>query len=344
MGGGVDYRAPADIVRFLAAVQAQDYRGALWAVGLRISGATEESIEQALAGRAIVRTWSMRGTLHLVTAEDVRWMLALLAPRNLARSAGRERQLGLAAREFERCRTLLERALRGGGRLTRRDIYARLEDGGVSTSGQRGIHILARLAQEGVICHGPRAGAQDTFVLLDEWVSAGKPRPRDEALADLALRYFTSHGPATLKDFAWWAGLPLADARRGLAGALPSLAVDDEDGQSVWGPPGRQPSREKRTIARLLPPFDELLVAYRDRSAALDPIHAGKLKTLLSPTIAIGDRIIGTWTRRTAKSGVTIIPRYFGAPTQSELRAIQSAMRRYREFLGSAPFVDNEGH
>jgi hypothetical protein len=335
-GRGSPPATPSEVVRSLGAIQAQDYHGALWAVGLRTHGATEESIERALADRSIIRTWPMRGTLHLVAAEDVHGMLSLLAPRIPARGTGRERQLGLTVGSFARCQSALEKALRGGGRMTRRDIYALFERSGVSPAGQRGIHIIGRLAQEGVICHGPRAGAQETFVLLEEWIPPGKPRPRDAVLVDLALRYFTSHGPATLKDFAWWAGVSLTDAKRSLERPLPGLMEAERDGQRAWGPPARPAVTARPTEALLLPPFDELLVAYKDRSAMLDPVHAGNLTSLLHPTIVIRGRVIGTWTRATRKRDVSIATRYFGAPAREDLRAVERAMRRYGEFLGKA--------
>jgi len=156
---------PADLVRWMGAVQAQDYMGSLWGVGLRLHGASEADVEASIAAGAIVRTWPMRGTLHYVPAEDARWMLRLLAPRVVAGAAGRYRQLGLDAAAFARSRTVLTRALRGGRRLTRGAAYETLARGGVSTEGERGIHILGRLAQEAVLCVGPRDGRQQTFAL-----------------------------------------------------------------------------------------------------------------------------------------------------------------------------------
>lgn len=196
------------MVAFFGAVHAQDYRGALWGVGQRVAGATEADVERALAERSIVRTWPMRGTLHFVAPDDVRWMLRLLAPRAIARAAGRHRQLGLDAATFAQSRDRLTAVLAGGNQLTRDAIYAELDRSGISTAGQRGIHILAQLAMEGVICFGARRSKQQTFALLDEWVPSSRMLEGDEALAELAARYFASHGPATLADFAWWSGLP----------------------------------------------------------------------------------------------------------------------------------------
>jgi len=217
-----DLRRPRDVVAWLGAVQAQDYLGALWAVGVRLAPAaqaTEALIEAALADRSIVRSWPMRGTLHFVAAEDLRWLLALLGPRLVARAARRHAELDLDAATFTRSRALLEKALEGGRCLTRAELYRVLSHGKVSPAGQRGIHILQRLALDGVLCFGARQGKQQTFALVDEWLAPGlastdsKARSRDESLFELARRYFTGHGPATLADFTWWTGLPAAEAK-----------------------------------------------------------------------------------------------------------------------------------
>src|SRR5215831_14045710 len=198
----------------------------------RIAGAT---FEQALANRTIIRTWPMRGTLHFVAAADVQWMLELLTPRIVANNAQRLlRQFGLDEAAFARSKDLVARAPQGDTRLTRNATYEVLETEGVSTAGQRGLHILWRLAQDGVICFGAREGKQQTFALLDEWAPKAKRMSRDESLAELAGRYFTSRGPATLQDFAWWSGLTTADASAGLEMAKRSLAQETVKGQTYW--------------------------------------------------------------------------------------------------------------
>jgi hypothetical protein len=325
---------PADVVRRLGAVQAQDYRGGLWAVGLRATGATEAAVEQALAGKSIVRSWPMRGTLHFVAAEDLRWMLAHLAPRSIAGAAGRFRQLGLEAEQLRRSRRIIERALAGGTRMTRPELFALLERGGVSASGQRGIHILWMHAHEGVLCFGPPRGRQQTFVLLDEWLPASEPLTRPEALAEIALRYFTGHGPATVRDLAWWAGLTIADAAEGLSASSSRLARARFDGEDFWGPEAGFPPPAKPPVALLLPPFDEFLVAYRDRSAAFDPAHTKRLASLLSPTIVVKGRVVGTWKKRASRGRLVIVPDFFSPPTEGRLRALRPALERYGAFVG----------
>jgi hypothetical protein len=321
-------------------VQAQDYRGGLWAVGIRMESATEASIERAIEDRSIVRTWPMRGTLHLVAAEDVRWLLPLLTPRMVARAAGRVRQLGLAPSDFLRARKLLEKALRGR-QLARNEVYALFASGGVVPDGQRGIHILWQLAQERVICFGPRKGTQPTFVLLDEWLPASKPRPREEAIAELARRYFEGHGPATVADFAWWSGLPVGQAKAGLEPVKDRLACQESRGQAYWGPAVPPSLARAAPTAHVLPPFDELLVAYTDRSASTDSAHARDVLNLLRPTLVIKGQVVGTWTRLQDRQGVSIVPRWFSPQPSAALRALQAASKRYGDFLGVTARLGN---
>lgn len=337
------FEKPSDVVRHFGAVQAQDYPGSLWAVGLRTKGAAEADVERAIADRDIVRTWPMRGTLHFVPARDARWMLGLLTPRVVARSASRYRQLELDERTFARCAEVFARSLRGGKSLTRAAMYGALEAARISTAGQRGIHILSRLAQDGLICFGAREGKQQTFALLEEWVPASKSLSRDEALRELAGRYFESHGPATLRDFAWWSGLTTADARAGLEAAEPNLLREVVEGQTYWLPPraGRTNSRSKdeSRAAHLLPVYDEYTVAYKDRSAALSPSAAAQTGNgIFSPVIVIGGRVAGTWKRARRSDAVVITHTPLSKLNRAEARALASAANRYGEFLG-APAV-----
>jgi hypothetical protein len=320
------FDSPAEVVRWFGAVQAQDYAGALWAVGMRAAGATEADVERAIATGAIVRTWPLRGTIHFVAPEDVRWMLTHFAPRTIARAASRFRQLELDARVLAKSAAILVRALQGGRQLTRPRLYALLERAGIATQDNRGLHILWRCAHDGLICFAAREGRQSAFALLDEWVPRAKMRDRDDALAELARRYFTSHGPATLQDFIWWSGLSAADGRTA---------------QELAGP-SREPARAIRSRvpshhAVLLPPYDEYTVAYRDRSAALDPAHAVAARNgIFSPTIVVDGRIAGTWTRRLSRDAVTIALKPFAPLTGARARSVAAAATRYGRFLGRA--------
>ncbi len=338
---GVPFEEPSDVVRWFGAVQAQDYLGARWAIGLRTRDATEADVERALAARAIVRTWPMRGTLHFVPAEDARWMLRLLAPRVLAANAARERQLGLDAAAFARGRRLLVKALEGGRRLTRAAAYGVLEAGGIPTAGQRGIHVLWRLAQEGLVCHATREGKQQSFALLDEWVppSSSRNLGREEALAELARRYFTGHGPALLGDFVWWSGLPAGEAREALALAAPALDEETIGGQTYWSSRHAPAERTRSRSVHLLPAFDEWLVGYRNRDAVLHPAHARRVHDLLSPTVVDRGEVVGTWRRALEKGAAVVTPTFFGRAGETAVRALAAAARRYGRFVGRPAVV-----
>ena len=331
---------PSDVVKWMGAIQAQDYLGSLWAVGLRTRNATEARIEQALAERSIVRTWPMRGTLHFVAAEDIRWMLQLLTPRVIAASASRWKQLELDEATCSRSRKAIEHALQGGKQLMREEMYQVMEAAHVSTVGQRGIHILGRLAQECVICFGARAGKQHTFVLLDEWIPRSKLLERDAALAELAERYFTSHGPATLQDFVWWSGLSTTDARAGLEMSKSRLEEQTVADQTFWVASSSIKSKGQSTC--LLPGFDEYLVGYKDRSAVLDPRYVKQTNAgggMLNPTIVIDGQVVGTWKRTLERNRAVIAPQWFAPPKKSEQRALEIAARRYGTFLGLSPVI-----
>ncbi|HEU5098329.1 MAG TPA: winged helix DNA-binding domain-containing protein [Roseiflexaceae bacterium] len=338
-------REPAEVVAWLGAVQAQDYLGALWAVGLRTPGATEQTIERALAERTIVRTWPMRGTIHFLAAADVRWMQELLAPRVVKRSASRRAELGVDAAVLAASAKVVTRALQGGKQLTRNALYDLLEQANIATGSSRGLHILGWLAHDGLICFGAREGKQPTFALLEEWAPSAKSLPRDEALATLALRYFTSHGPATLQDLMWWSGLTTAEAKIGLSAVAAQLGCEAIGGQEYYF---AQDARQALGIGRdvfLLPPFDEYLVAYRDRSAALDPQFNTRVvpggNGIFNPIVVVGGRVLGTWKRTIRKDSVEMTFSPFASFEEANSDAIAEAAERYGCFLGKRVILES---
>ncbi|HEY8090670.1 MAG TPA: winged helix DNA-binding domain-containing protein [Polyangiaceae bacterium] len=330
------FQRPDEVVSWLGAVQAQDYLGALWAVGLRMESAREADVERALAEGTIVRTWPMRGTLHFVASADARWMVELLAPRRISGAASRFRQLGLDDATFTKARRVLEKRL-ATGPVSRPRVYEALEEARIGAAGQRGLHILWRLAHETLICFGPREGKQPTFVLFDAWLPGAKGLPRDEALATLAVRYFRGHGPATEADFAWWSGLPRKDVRSAIAAAGRSLRKETMRGKELWLDARVTAPRSADEPAVLLPAFDELLVAFADRSAMIDPkryrsVNAGG--GILKPVMVVGHRVVGTWQRRLARGRVRFAPSPFGPLDKPTRAAVTAAFARYAAFLG----------
>jgi hypothetical protein len=331
---------PAATVRHLLAMQAQDFAGAKWSVGVRSPGSTDAAIDAALAAGEIVRSWPMRGTLHFVAPDDLGWMLRLTSARTIQSAAGRHRQLELTEPEFERARDVAVAELSGGRALSRDALLASFVAAGIPVTGQRGIHIVQRLSLWGVLVFGPlQPGAagkanQQTFVLLDEWVRAPRSLERDEALGEFALRYFTGHGPATVRDFAWWSSLTLADARTGLAIARDRLDELDHDGTGYFLP---RDARAAASATLALPGFDEFLLGYQDRGAALAPEHAevivpGK-NGLFLPTIVVDGEVVGTWRRTLSAKGVTVDAQPFAALSAAQRRGFDVAIARYAAFV-----------
>src|SRR5262245_12233175 len=331
-------RRPADVVAWMGAVQAQEYEPAKWALGLRLGdGASEKEIERAFEQGRILRTHVMRPTWHFVAAADIRWLLALTAPRVHRILASYNRRLGLETRVLVRSTALLERALRDRRYLTRGELGEHLQRAGLTFAGMRLASVAMYAELEGVICSGPRRGRQFTYALIEERALKVDPISRDEALAALSRRFFTSHGPATIRDFVWWSGLTTADARRGLD--INRGRAEDADGTRYWsiGPAPRGTSND-RTV-HLLPIYDEYLVAYRDRVAVphVSPVIAPESRAVIfQHAVIAGGQIAGTWRipRQSGEVRVDVIPRR--RLTRSEQRGVTEAVERYARFTGDA--------
>ncbi|TPX05254.1 winged helix DNA-binding domain-containing protein, partial [Schumannella luteola] len=228
---------PVEAVRAMLALQGQDYLGVLWSAGLRTASATEADVEAAHASGALVRSWPLRGTLHLVAAEDLGWMLSLTGERTVRGAAGRHRQLGLDDADFARAAAIARERLGGGGRADRAELLEAFHAGGVGTEGQRGAHLLGNLAHTGLIVLSGRT----EYALLDEHVPHPRRLDPDAALDELALRYFTGHGPASVPDLAWWSGLPLTPVRAAVARVRDRLDALEVDGVEYLMRPGLEP-------------------------------------------------------------------------------------------------------
>jgi hypothetical protein len=333
------FAEPRDVVGWLGAVQAQDYAGAKWAVGLRLSEhIAETAMERAIGDGTILRMHLMRWTWQLVLPQDVRWMLALIAPRLVARAARRHRELDLDAATFRKSNRVLERALRDGRHWTRDELAALLDQAGISPAKERLSHLLGRAEIDAILSSGARRGKQFTYAHLDHRVPSQRtPLPREEALAELARRYFQSRGPALLADFMWWSGLSASDARAGLE-AIRSSLVSEVRGSDTYFRAELPPRvAQHKDACHLLPAFDEYLVAYRKRDGLFDPDHAKRLNAgggMLNPSVILDGRVIGTWRRELARADVAIAMDLFQTPTPKEQRAIARAAKRFGSFLG----------
>lgn len=330
------------LLMWLGAIQGQDYAGAKWSLGLRLPGSTDADIEQAMADKTIVRTWVMRGTLHLVAGADVRWMVDLLGDRLISRSAPRYRQLELDEATLQQSNDILLNALAGHQLLSRKTLFGILEEKGISTRGQRGIHLLQRASLDGLICQGAAERNNPNFMRMDEAFPDASMMARDESLAELARRYFTSRGHATLQDFAWWSALPMADVRAGFEAVKAQLVEDVIDGVSYWLSPE---SRAASSFDFALPGFDEYLLGYKDRSAVLDPENAEKVcpgqNGMFFPTMVIDGRMVGTWKRSFKKGQVIISPQPFEPLSAEDMERFIAVIQPFGDFL-QMPLVVEE--
>ncbi len=332
------FAAPEEAVAWLGALQGQDYAGAKWSVGLRAPGSSDAAVEAALRAGTLARTWLMRGTLHLLATRDVPWMLALITPRLRVARARRARDLNLDATTLARGTDLLGGAVAAGPQ-DRAALLAVLRDHGLPTDAGRGLFVLQQASVEGLLVQGAAVRGVPRFRALREPAPV-PPLPREEALARLATRYFGSRGPASVQDFAWWAGLSLADAHAGLSAAQVPLAPLDWEGQTLWTPaepPPEPPPEPPAPDVLLLPGFDEYLLGYADRRAALDPQHARTLvpggNGVFMNTIVSAGQVVGTWRRDADAGGVRVTPQPFRRLTDAERHGLTLAAAQYGAFL-----------
>lgn len=336
-------RDPAEMVARLGAMQAQDFAGAKWSLGVRLWPATEAAIDRAFNDGDILRTHVLRPTWHFVTPDDIRWMLALTAPRVHATNGTMYRLLELDAGVLLRCAAVIDQALRGGRQLTRDELRDALEREGISIpggpdrSGQRLAYIVMWAELEGLIVSGPRRDKQFTYMLLDERAPDGRRLARDEALAELTRRYFLSHGPATAHDFARWSSLTLADARQGLEASGPDLRQAQIEGQTYWFAGEMPPLCDPSPTAYLLSIYDEYTIGYKDRRAIGEGEYGERLRLMgnaLQNVIILDGRIAGTWRRVSSKSSLAIDLNPFWPLSDAEREAIHLTAARCGEFFG----------
>jgi hypothetical protein len=329
-------RAPADVVSWLGAMQSQDFPGAKWAIGLR-ADVTEADVDRAYDEGLIVRTHILRQTWHFVARDDIRWLLALSGPRVNAVNAHYYRKMALDAKTFTRSRDVLERALRDGQHLTRSELKTELARARIDADGTRLAFLVMRAELDAVICSGPRRGKQLTYALLDERIPSAKPIDREAALAELTRRYFASHGPATLRDYVWWSGLTVRDAKTGIDLNAPALTTETIDGLTYWSVDGPVPKAARSPTAFLLPNYDEFLIAHKDRTLVAGPGSGDGVRRIKDPFlhhIVVDGRLAGSWTRTATVRSVAVECATYASPTPPLRRAIDAAVVRLGQFLG----------
>jgi hypothetical protein len=332
-----DLRQPSDVVAWLGAVQAQDYSVAKWGLGLRASGLSDAAVEKAFTDGVILRTHVMRPTWHFVTPFDIRWMLALTASRVKLVMAHYDRKLELDKRVLARSYLTLECALQGNKYLTRGELAAALARARIHAIGQRLGHLMMHAELDQVICSGPRRGRQFTYALLEERAPRGRSLTREEALAELARRYFSSHGPATVRDFAWWSGSTMRDARTAIDLVKPPLLREVIGTITYWSATSRAAAAPASSFACLLPNYDEYLVAYKDRHLVVGSAAAGKWTWPATPGsghhLLLEGRLTGSWKRIVSKDAILVKTTLFRRPTRADVRAIEAAAERFATFV-----------
>ena len=354
-----NFQTPGEMVAWLGAVQSQEYAFAKWALRLRLPHVSDEVIEQAFTDGAILRTHVMRPTWHFVTPADIRWMLELTAPRVHAFNATYYRKLGLDEATLTRSKNVIGRTLEGGNQLTRAELAEALEQGGIVTGDTMRLgFIMGHAELDALICSGARRGKQFTYALLDERAPNAKSLPRDEGLAELVLRYFTSHGPAQVDDFAWWSGLTKGDTRRGLEMVGRELTNEVIDGKTYWFSASTTPPNMISPTAMLLPTYDEYVIGYTDRSALFETPpeptdakegnpttdkqarvvelfpDAAKANIVFDSLIMMSGKVIGSWRRTFSKGAVVIELAPMRVWTPAETESVSTAADQFGAYLG----------
>ena len=330
---GEPFDTPAQVVGWLGAMQAQEHAEAKWSIAERTRACTDADVEEAFGRGEILRTHVLRPTWHFVTPADIRWLLALSAPRVHAANRYWYRQSGLDDAVLARSHEVFRGALEAGEPLLRTELAEALTLAGVEEAkGLRMGYIAIHAELEGLICSGPRRGKQHTYMLLDERVPEAEELTREQALAALTLRYFQSHGPATVKDFSWWSGLTVADVKAGLEAVRDELESEEDDEGTPWFSSSQSAPEGPVPSAFLIPMYDELGVAYRNLRMVLaeQPPREG----LLERPIVIDGETVGSWKRTLTKRSATIHATLFTSLSKAQAAALDIVVERFGAFTG----------
>lgn len=333
---GTGFKTPKEIVGRMGAIQAQDYAMSKWAVGCRLPNSTDKIVQAAIDKGGIIRTHILRPTWHLVSSDDIYWMLQLSGPRVKAFIKPRIKQLEITDELFSKSNGIIEKALAGNNHLTREELVILIQQAKINTDDLRGLHFLMNAELEGIMCSGITRNKNQTYALLGERVAKPASLNRDEALAKLAKTYFQSHGPATLADFTWWSGLTVAETRHALEMVRADFVTEIIDKQNYWMSNSISIEGSTRS-AYLLPAFDEFLISYKDRSAAIALDKQSRAFTkngIFKPVIVESGQVSGTWKRTIKKDKVIIETDHFKPQSEASRRRIEKAAKFFGDFLG----------
>jgi hypothetical protein len=338
----------ARLVRDLCGVQAQDVSAASLAMRARCMGLAEGDLKRALfEDRSVIRTWLMRGTLHLIAVEDLDWILALMAPRFIRSGRGRRMELGLDEDTGAKGVRAISKLLRGGTPLTRREIARHLDELGIPTAGQAIIHLIRLAALQGVLCYGPDREGQETFVFLEDWIERGSPLPEEQAQVELARRYLAAYAPAAPEDFAAWSGLPLGMARAAWEKLTNEIIEVEIEGEAAWigtaQAEGLDLLIEGTPIVNLLPNFDPYLLGYRNRNLSVPKAYAKRIHPgggMLRPAVLVDGLAAGVWKIKRGKKGVAVTIEPFGGLKNGVETALEVEVGELGRYYDQAPTLN----
>jgi Winged helix DNA-binding domain len=334
---GPPLASPAEAVRWLVAVQSQDYGPAKWSLGERTRGAGDADVDRAYADGLILRTHVLRPTWHFVHPDDIRWLLALTAPRVHAQNGDYYRQTGVDEAALAKCNRLLSDVLRGGNHLTRKELEPVLAGAGIAAKGLAMVYALMRAELDGLVCSGAPKGKQHTYALLDERAPDARTLPRDEALVELVARYFASHGPATEKDLRWWSSLTLAEIRQGIEAAGARLEREEHDGVAYWSAGRAAVPAPASPKVHLLQGYDEYFVGYSESRGLCD-----RARMRPDPTermayigaVILDSQLAGHWKRTVTKRAVAFEVALHAPLEGARAEALRAAADAHGAFLG----------
>ncbi len=329
------FKTAKEIAGWLGAIQAQDYNMAKWALGIRLQNSTEIVINNEIDSGSIIRTHLLRPTWHIVSSNDIYWIQELTAPQIKSSLKYRDKQLGLTDTIFRKCNKIFEKTLRDRNHKTREELIQELINAKIEVDNNRASHIFLRAEIDGIICGGKQKGGKPTYAILAEWVPIKNRTYRDEALKELALRYFTSRGPATVQDFSWWSGLSSSNSKLALELNKSNLISETIENKTFWFVDSSNMPKPINKEIYLLPAFDEFLISYRDRSASLLSIDNKKTISdngIFYPTILMGGQIIGTWKRNVKDNHIILTINLFKTGNPDFGKIYNKSTSRYSKF------------
>lgn len=330
-----EIKEPHEIVSGMGAMQSQTLDMAKWAIGVRLEDNNVKDIDKALDMGKVIRTHILRPTWHFVSADDIYWMHGLSSPRlrpvyrSYAKASGADESL------IRRAVPLVEKALEGGNHLTRQEIGIALLEQDLQLD-DRTLHLSISYAEtEGIVVNGRQKGNKQTFTLLEEWVPRQKTISEEESLERLARKFFGSHGPATMQDFIWWSGLTMTQCRQAVEMIKTDFICESINGRDFWMRNDTKTPPSDENYVLLLPPFDEFVVSYKDRSEIIEDHHYAKVMTkngLFSPTIILNGEIIGSWKKVVQKNIPRIELSFFEKRSKKKQDLFNSEIKRVEKF------------